>query len=79
MTKFRFHRGTLADSLATTVEVKDRAALVEYIRANFLPYELSGDTPELKVRYYAFDKRIDEHTYIVADSVGVVGFTDGPI
>lgn len=35
MTKFRWHRGRLADSMATVVEVGDRAELTALIKAEW--------------------------------------------
>lgn len=42
---FRFHRGTLADSLATTIEVSGLAELIKKIKADydkFVPVYLSN-------------------------------------
>ena len=79
VTKFREHRGSLADSLETTVEVDGRKGLLEYLAKRFnYPhlYRLEDVTVE---PYGGIDKRCGWDTYIVhAKGWGVFGMTDGP-
>lgn len=78
--KFRFHRGLLADSMTTVVEIPPTIeALCDLLAAEFRCFP---STPKIgghvHVEAYAYDRRIDWHTYIVTlDGYGVVGFTDG--
>lgn len=77
--KFRLHRGSLADSMATARTVDTKAEFDHALR------EIVGDGAELatvKVTLYdaAPDTRIGwNQTYVVATDRGVVGFTDGPL
>lgn len=75
--KFRFHRGTLKESLQTVVEIGSRAELAERIGR-----ELGRDvSPEsLKIQAYGFDNRIGWDGYMVSvEGWGVAGFIDGPL
>ena len=51
--KFREHRGSLADSLKTGVELPDRAALLEHVRKLFTGWptapEVTPQTPHVVV------------------------------
>ena len=81
MTKFRWHRGSLADSMATVVEVADRAALVAIIEAEWHWLVPGAD---IDINPYGYDKRIGWDTYLVTvqqlDGTRVVaGMTDGPL
>ena len=77
--KFREHRGGLDESMATLVEVPDRAALLEYLRKLAEPWPtfppISSET--VHIEPYIWDSRIGWNTHIVTlDGYGVVGFTD---
>lgn len=85
--KFREHRGTLADSMQTQVELPDRAALLAHIAKLLEPFGYKFEPSWVHVEPYAWyeadkaywDKRVRWHTYIVTlDGYGVLGFTDGP-
>jgi hypothetical protein len=87
--KFREHRSSLADSMATVVELKDRAALVNHVAGLLAPFNLGWDIKDIEacltVESYGcngppiFDRRTGWHTYLVyLDGYGVLGFTDGP-
>jgi len=73
--RFREHRGTLADSMATVVEVADRAALVAHVE------NLLGHAADIEVKPYGgVDQRNGWDTYIVTlAGYGVLGFTDGAL
>lgn len=73
--KFRFHQGSLKDSLTTEVEVNSKAELISIIGNwaidNFLVY---GPTYGLTVNYYAYDPRVDRNLYLVKIMSQVAGF-----
>jgi len=82
MTKYRPHRGTLADAMAEVVEVADLPALVEHMRKSVQDWYPPEELPTIKtttVKPYAYDDRIRWNTYIVMVNGSVWGFTDGPL
>lgn len=79
--KFREHRGGLAESMATVVELKDKAALIEHCKKVMEAYMLPAQAiADLTVEPYGgIDTRIGWDTHIVTiGCYGVLGFTDGP-
>lgn len=58
---FRFHRGSLADSMQTVVEVADRAALLTLLQET----DPSITDDDLTSQPYGFDPRIDWDTHLV--------------
>lgn len=80
MTKFRYHRGHLADSMATAVDVAtftDLVGLVHDYCGGFGWGE--ADQESVTVKSYGFDDRIGWDTHIVCLNGKAVGFTDGPL
>lgn len=78
MTKFRFHRGSLADSMVTCIEVGSLYELREHIEeADSWP--ATEDSLPLHVEPYGRDYRTKWDTYIVKYDGQVIGFTDGPL
>jgi hypothetical protein len=80
--KFREHRGGLAESMATLVDLPDRAALVEHCRKLLHPFRFQFDAATLEVRPYCIgrgDDRIGwkEVHVVTIKGYGVIGFTDG--
>lgn len=76
--KFREHRGSLADSMATCIELLDKAALVAHCQRLLKPYNKSFEPEQLRVAPYCRDDRTGWDTHIVTiDGYGVMGFTDG--
>lgn len=74
--KFRQHRGTLAESMETVVELADRAALDAYLVKQLKPW--MDVTPErIEAKPYTHDRRIDWDTWAVLVDGTIVGFTDG--
>ncbi|MEN5103800.1 hypothetical protein [Brucella anthropi] len=74
--KFRFHRGSLADSMKTVKEVQNRDDLIALItdEVDLKP------TDHIHIKPYGYDKRIGWDTYMVkVDGFGPVGFLDGPM
>jgi hypothetical protein len=64
--RFREHRGSLADSLATVVEIGGRDELVEYLRRSGAVFPIPIASPHLSIDYYAYDDRIGWDTYMVS-------------
>ena len=81
--KIREHRGQLAESMETVIEIEPtRAALLECIRKSFAEFPpMSGVTDEdITIEHYAYDKRINWDAWMVSiKGYGVFGFTDGPV
>ncbi len=81
MTRYRDHRWSLAEGLATTREVADRRGLLAYLREDLGRYGYEFADRALRIEPYARDDRIgwlDTHI-VTIDGFGVVGFTDGPL
>lgn len=79
--KFRLHRGSLAESMETCVDLPaTRASIVAHLNALPLPM-FNAIEASIQVKPYGGpDNRIGwAATYIVSDHTGVIGFTDGPI
>lgn len=75
--KFRFHRGGLAESLQTVVEVSTLDALADLL-SDEIEHPVAVEA--IKIEPYAQDRRIGWDTHIVTISgLGVMGFTDGPL
>ena len=79
--KFREHRGSLADSMETVVEIPaTKAALKEEINKALWPYRLQFVESQICVDPYGYDSRIQWDTHIViVEGYGVFGFTDSPV
>lgn len=79
--KFRAQRGSLASSMKTEVELKDRAALLDHCHRLVWPFIVFLDE-DLDVALY--DPNPDfragwSRTYVVTIAgYGVIGFTDVP-
>ena len=78
--KLREHRGSLAESMETLVELENRDALVRYYQERHALDGLEFGPADIKVELYIdrLDARTGwEKTYIVIiEGYGVVGFTD---
>lgn len=72
MTLFRFHRGSLSDSMNTVVPVSGLYELIAQLSKLYEP-------GKILVRPYGYDKRTGWNTHIVTIDGNAVGFTDGPI
>lgn len=72
MTQFRWHRGELADSMATVVEFNGLYELIEILNTVF-------DPGKVVVKPYGFDERIGWDTHLVTLNGNAVGMTDGPL
>lgn len=79
MIRFREHRGGLAESMATLVELEDRDALVAYVQKLLRPFtDVRPEQVEVKP-YSGADPRIGwARTLVVTvEGYGVIGFADG--
>jgi len=81
--RYRPHKGSLAESLALTVEVNGRDGLLDHIRKELAPWPSAPphDWKHITIQpYYGDDDRIgwkDVHI-ITLDGYGVLGFCEGP-
>jgi len=77
--RYRPHRRLLADSIAETVNIKDRADLVAYLQKE-RDYMLF-DPSDVTVEKYGtgIDERCGWDTHIVCIKGRAVGFTDGMV
>ena len=72
--KFRFHRGSLEESLETITEVSSKQELCDIINQH---HNLNINTDDIVIKYYAKDSRINGDSYIVTvNGLGVIGFTN---
>jgi hypothetical protein len=75
---YRDHRGSLAESMETVVELKDRAALDAHIAALLKPWGKVVTQDQIHSTWYCLDPRINWDTWMITvDGYGVVGFTNG--
>lgn len=76
--KFRFHRGSLSESLKTQFEFKDKEDLINKINTEFP--ELKLNNSNFKCSYYEYDSRIVEEVYVIQIESNkgkfVIGFSD---
>ncbi|UOE58015.1 hypothetical protein [Cytobacillus oceanisediminis] len=79
MVNFRWHRNSLDESLKTTVAVNSFDELFELVKNELSPFtEVKKE--ELTIKYYAYDERIPEETYLVTlKDYGVLGMTNGDL
>jgi hypothetical protein len=76
--KFREHRGTLAESMETTVEVASLDELLAHLAPIVAPIALTAE--RIAIAPYAIDPRIGWDTYLVfITGYGVAGFLNGPL
>lgn len=79
--RFRMHRGSLDESMKTTVNVDGRAGLAAHIREKFIDLGPIFEDHQLTVDpYNGDDDRIgwnDVHIVTII-GYGVVGFCEGP-
>jgi len=78
MIKYRDHRGSLAESMATVQEFEKREGLIKYLKYDMKGFSVPFKAEDLKIEKYMFDERIGWDTFIVTiENFGVVGFTNG--
>ena len=61
---YRDHRGILADSMATVTEINNMEELRDYLNKSWR--FANKKVEEIKIKYYAYDERIDWDTYAVS-------------
>ncbi len=72
-TNFRLHRGTLKESLKTSVKVSSMEELCQAINNGFAPIKISIEDIQIKPQCY--DERIKQYSYMVfSEKYGVFGF-----
>lgn len=81
MALFRFHRGSLQESLMTTIVVKSKQQLFDYITQDFDRLGIDYEPDQMVIERYPaeacgsnFDERIGWFTHIVTLSGEVEGF-----
>ena len=80
MVNFRFHKGSLSDSMETIVKVSTHSELCELLRINLDTWGYKFKDEDIKVEHKMYDERIDWDTYYVTlEGYGVCGMTDGPL
>ena len=79
--KLRQHRGSLAESLATEVEIYNTLhALHTYVARDLKQFDVVVQPEQIKVSFYVHDPRTCSNTYLVeVEGYGVYGFTDQPL
>ncbi len=72
---FRFHRGSLEESLKTEVEVENIKILHEMVCSQLQDYTISETA--LIIEFYGYDHRMGKELYSVRIyGIGIVGFLD---
>lgn len=73
--KFRWHRGGLEDSLATSVEFESWSELWKVLHDNFVLPLLKANPLEVKIFYCGFDERVNQDLWMVkANTAGMDDF-----
>ena len=69
MIVFRFHRGTLAESIETAKEFEDVVDMEKYIKewaeTQPMPFKIKRYPYYLKEEYYCYDDRLNTNDFIV--------------
>lgn len=75
--KFREHRGSLEESMATCIDVVDKSELIIHLHKTLEKNWFKFDDEDVHIAPYSYDERTGWHTFIVTiDRFGVVGFTN---
>lgn len=78
MTKFRFHRGSLEESMKTVVEVATLTDLCgELNSAEVAGPGVDLHEAQIHIEHYIMDDRIGWDTWVVTACGRVLGFTNG--
>lgn len=73
--KFRYHKGSLLDSLDTTFEVESLEELYNVLLKSLLGFGFSFSRKDMSIKYYGYDSRINAHNYLICiNKFGVIGF-----
>ncbi len=77
MARFRFHRGSLEESLRTEIEMKSKSDLCDLISQTF---QSTFSKESLIIQYYGFDNRLNKDIHSVRIyGLGIVGFLDSEL
>ena len=77
MAKFRFHKGTLEESLKTEIEMNSKSDLCDFISRTF---QSNFSKESLIIQYYGFDNRLNKDIHSVRIyGLGIVGFLDSEL
>lgn len=75
--KIRMHRGSLADSMATSADIApDLPAVRAYLAERGIP---DAATAVVEVKPYGYDERIDWDMHMVTVDGYPMAWTDGPL
>ena len=72
--KFRFQRGSLADSLKTVVDIKSKEDLYALLKE---AYGGIFSIDNIAIKPHGYDNRIGWNTHIVTINNNAIGYTDG--
>lgn len=67
----------LSEMMEQVFELPDRAALIEYLQAEYGFWEPTAEN--VKVKFYAHDHRINWDTHLVTIDGNAALFCDGPV
>lgn len=80
--RYRPQRGSLADSMAEVIEVRDRAELLAILRGQWKAVGVEITDDQMKAAPYGGDDSrigwLDVHI-VTIDGLGVQGFCEGPL
>lgn len=71
--KFRFHRGSLSDSLKTQREYTSLQSLIIDLCSKMI-FDKKINPKSIKIKPYCEDERCNQYTFIVSCDLGVLGF-----
>lgn len=78
--KFRFHRGSLAESMATAREFSTSSDLVEFVLRHAQENGVPCVAADVSTEPQSHDKRVGWNSHLLlVKGWGVVGMTDGPL
>ena len=79
MLTFRWHRHTLDESLATAVKVNTFSELHQLVEEKLSQF-IEVKKEDITIKYYCFDDRINQETYLVTlKDYGVLGMINGDL
>lgn len=78
MINFSWHKGSLDESLKTTVTVSSFNEFYLLIKSDLSEFGFEVNKEDIDIKYYAYDDRIPEKKYLVTlKSFGVLGMING--
>lgn len=74
---FRYHRGGLAESLETTINIKDKQELYKILQDELKRWNFFFNIEDIECIDYGYDNRCNWQTYLISiKNFGVVGMTN---